>query len=637
MLCIGAVIVLHEDDLHHAVHSRIAVDEIGHAVYIMNNCFCTAVARRSFCTEDECGGRKVLDAAVLDRQIQIHDAQRIEQLALILMQALDLHVKDKRWVKCNALMLLDHAAQLAFLLKLDGVELLDGHFVNTSLQSFQLVEMFQISCADLAVEQTAEFRVRQAQPAAGRNAVGLVLEALGVDGIPVFEQIVLENLRVNLGNAVDTGGHIDRQIRHMRLPILDDKERCMRVLLLEFGIDTLDNLADLRHNRTQQFQIPFFKRLCHDSVVRIGKHAAGQFKRGIKVQSFGHQQTDQFRDGHGWMRIVQLNSDELRQTVIIRAVLLAIVAQNVLQRCAGENILLLDAQTLALPCGIVRIQNAGNILGLVLLFKRLDIVLRVKGIEVQFFLSFALPEAERADRRCLIADDRHIIRDAVDSLVSKFDLDSQLVTAVTPRVAVFGPVVRVFTLAAVYKRLLEQAEAVAQAIAGQRQIERRGAVKKAGGQTAKAAIPECCVLNMLQTRKIDAFFGKGRFHFTQNAKIEKVAVDQTPNKILRRKIERAAARRLTALSLRPVVADLHHNDLPKRLMQPLWGCFLQRLVMLEMQQRFRLFYDSFRKFAHRLLLPWDPAVQTAGGFYRSIHLSGKDRWTPDNSMVLYTI
>lgn len=349
-------------------------------------------------------------------------------------------------------------------------------------------------------------------------------------------------------------------------------------------------------------------------MVRIGKHAAGQFKRGIKVQSFGHQQTDQFRDRHGWMRIVQLNSDELRQTVIIRAVLLAIVAQNVLQRCAGENILLLDAQTLALPCGIVRIQNAGNILGLVLLFKRLDIVLRVKGIEVQFFLSFALPEAERADRRCLIPDDRHIIRDAVDSLVGKFDLDSQLVTAVTPRVAVFGPVVRVFTLAAVYKRLREQAEAVAQAIAGQRQIERRGAVKKAGGQTAKAAIPECCVLNMLQTRKIDAFFGKGRFHFTQNAKIEEIAVDQTPNKILRREIERAAARRLTALGLRPVVADLHHNDLPKRLMQPLWGCFLQRLVMLEMQQRFRLFYDSFRKFAHRLLLPWDPAVQTAGGF-----------------------
>ena len=207
----------------------------------------------------------------------------------------------------------------------------------------------------------------------------------------------------------------------------------------------------------------------------------------------------------------------------------------------------------------------------------------------------------------------------------------------TPRVAVFGPVVRVFTLAAVYKRLLEQAEAVAQAIAGQRQIERRGAVKKAGGQTAKAAIPECCVLNMLQTRKIDAFFGKGRFHFTQNAKIEEIAVDQTPNKILRRKIERAAARRLTALSLRPVVADLHHDDLTERLMQPLWGCFLQRLVMLEMQQRFRLFYDSFRKFAHRLLLPWDPAVQTAGGFYRSIHLSGKDRWTPDNSKVLYTI
>ncbi len=37
------------------------------------------------------------------------------------------------------------------------------------------------------------------------------------------------------------------------------------------------------------------------------------------------------------MRIVQLNSDELRQTVIIRAVLLAVVAQDILQRRAGKD------------------------------------------------------------------------------------------------------------------------------------------------------------------------------------------------------------------------------------------------------------------------------------------------------------
>ena len=149
------------------------------------------------------------------------------------------------------------------------------------------------------------------------------------------------------------------------------------------------------------------------------------------------------------MRIVQLDSNKLRQAVIVRAVLLAVVAQDILQRRAGKDVLLLDAQALALPCGVVRIQNAGDILGLVLLFKRLNVVLRVEGIEVQFFLSFALPEAERADRRCFIADHGHIIRDAVDGLVGKFDLDGQLVAAVAPRVAVFRPVVGIFTLAAI--------------------------------------------------------------------------------------------------------------------------------------------------------------------------------------------
>ena len=49
-------------------------------------------------------------------------------------------------------------------------------------------------------------------------------------------------------------------------------------------------------------------------------------------------------------------------------------------------------------------------------------------------------------------------------------------------------------------------------------------------------------------------------------------------------------------------------------MQALRGRFLQRLVMLEMQQGLGLFYDSFRKFAHRLLLPGTPPGRLSGGF-----------------------
>lgn len=175
------------------------------------------------------------------------------------------------------------------------------------------------------------------------------------------------------------------------------------------------------------------------------------------------------------------------------------------------------------------------------------------------------------------------------------DLNGQLVAAMAPGVAVFGPVVGVLALAAAHKRLLEQAEAVAQTIAGQRQVERGCTVQEAGGETAKAAVAERCVLNMLQTGQIDALFGEGGLHFAQDAEVKEVAVDQTADQILRGEIERAAARRLTALGLGPVVADLHHDDLAQRLMQTLRRGLLQRLVVLEMQQRFGLLYDSFRK------------------------------------------
>ncbi len=211
-------------------------------------------------------------------------------------------------------------------------------------------------------------------------------------------------------------------------------------------------------------------------------------------------------------------------------------------------------------------------------FQCLDIVLGVEGVEVQLLLCLALPQAERTDGRGLIADDGHVVGDAVDGLVGEFDLDGQLIAAVAPWVAVFGPVVGVLTLAAAHKRLLEQAEAVAQTIARQRQVERGGAVEEAGGQTAETAVAERCVLNMLQTGQIDALFGEGGLHFAQDAEVKEVAVDKSSDQILRRKIKCAAARRLTALGLGPVVADLHHDDLAQRLMQTLRRGLLQRLV-----------------------------------------------------------
>jgi hypothetical protein len=191
--------------------------------------------------------------------------------------------------------------------------------------------------------------------------------------------------------------------------------------------------------------------------------------------------------GHGGVRVVELHRGEFGQAEEVAAVDGAEVAQDILQRGAGEDVLLLDAQLLALERGVVRIEHARDVLGLVLGVERLGVVLGVEGVKIELLFGLALPEAERADGVVLIADDRHVVGHGHDGLVGEFDAHGQLVAAVAPGVAVLGPVVGALALAVVLDGLPEQAEAVAQAVARERQIAGRRAVEEAGGQSAEAA------------------------------------------------------------------------------------------------------------------------------------------------------
>ena len=143
------------------------------------------------------------------------------------------------------------------------------------------------------------------------------------------------------------------------------------------------------------------------------------FERGVEVQSLCHQQSDQFRDGHRGVRVIELDGRKFRQPIPAEALVLAEVAHDVLQRRAGQNVLLLDAQPLALPGGVVRVEHARDVLGLVLVLEGLIIVLRVEGVKVQLLLGFALPEAQRADGLGVVADDGHVVGDAVDGLIAR--------------------------------------------------------------------------------------------------------------------------------------------------------------------------------------------------------------------------
>ena len=72
------------------------------------------------------------------------------------------------------------------------------------------------------------------------------------------------------------------------------------------------------------------------------------------------QQAHQLGDADGGMRVVELDCDLVRQQ-IEAAVMLAVAAQDVLQRRAGEEVLLLKAKFPAGVGRVVRVQDAAQV------------------------------------------------------------------------------------------------------------------------------------------------------------------------------------------------------------------------------------------------------------------------------------
>ena len=161
------------------------------------------------------------------------------------------------------------------------------------------------------------------------------------------------------------------------------------------------------------------------------------------------------------MGVVELHRVELGKAAQIIAMGNFEGAQHILQGRRGQHILLLDAQPLALPGGVVGVEHPCDVLGGVLLRQRLVVVLGVECLKVQLMDCFALPQTQGADVVGAIADDGHIIGDGNHGLVSKGDPHGVFVSAIAPRVTEVSPVVDHLLLRIVLKALLEQPKPVA--------------------------------------------------------------------------------------------------------------------------------------------------------------------------------
>ena len=396
---------------------------------------------------------------------------------------------------------------------------------------------------------------------------------------------------MDLRHAVDRVRGVHGQPRHVRLPVFDDgKAACVHAapgkLLAEHLVDADDDAGDVRRDAAQKLHVPLFQRLLHHRVVGVGKHAPGDLQRLGKAHAALIQQADQLGDGHGRVRVVELHGDGGRQFLQGFAQLVEL-AQHVLQTGADQHVLLLDAHLLAGAQRVVGVEHLGDVLGAVLHRRSLRVLLLVEEAEVEFLLALRLPQPQRADVVPAQTDDRHVVGHGHHLARAHRHGDGKVVAAHAPGVAPLRPVVRGLHLPAVFKRLAEEAELVAQPVAVQRDVVRGGAVEETGRQTAQAAVAQCHVLHVLKGIEVNALFGKQLARFLQNAHGQQVVKHHAAHQILRREVESAAVGGVTALAGRPVGSQFHHAGLRQRLVQLFGRGLCKRAARLLEQYPFR--------------------------------------------------
>ncbi len=564
-------------------------------------------------TEDERRGRKVLQRAILQLIVDRQNGQGVHQLPLVFVQPLYLHVKDHAGIQGHAFLPLNFLRQLTLLFLLHLHKSPAQIVVNHGLQLGQLIQIRQeILTAKLVFQQCRQFRVAQSQPAALGNAVGLVLEAFRIQGIPVRKHVLFQNFGVDGRHAVGGMGGIHSQLRHMHLghfgiPRVGPQNAASGLHLMtaclhfltETGINLPNHLHQFRAYGSQQRQIPLFQCFLHHRVIGVGKGFPGNGERRFEVHAILSQQANQFRNGHHGMGIIQLRPMLPGKEGVITAVTGFVAAQQVLQGSRHQHILLLHPQLLAFLLGIVGVQEFGNVLCLVLVAGCPGILLLIEQGEINFMQALALPQAQGADVLCPIANDGHIIGHSQHIARFHFHCYSQIVPANAPRIAPLCPVVRLFMLPAIHKALLKQAVAIPEAIAGQRHLMGHCTVQEAGCQPSQAAVAKGVILNILQAGKIHIPLRQQLFRVLQQSQAEQIVVHHAAYQIFRRQVIGLPLALTLLFALHPGRRQCLHGGGSQSVMQLHGCCFLQRHMVTGHQQRFAP-ADQFLGIHHQL-------------------------------------
>ena len=155
---------------------------------------------------------------------------------------------------------------------------------------------------------------------------------------------------------------MDIHICHVYQTIaINDTNTWIGILAANLFIQTADDRHQLRSNLLQIMARPFLQRFSEDRMVRVRADFCHDLNGLRLLNAAGFQETDQFRDNHGRMGIIDLYCSILIQVMQVTAPCNALF-QNQLSRVAYHEILLVYAKQSARLVRVIRIQEQGHVL-----------------------------------------------------------------------------------------------------------------------------------------------------------------------------------------------------------------------------------------------------------------------------------
>ncbi len=263
-----------------------------------------------------------------------------------------------------------------------------------------------------------------------------------------------------------------------------------------------------RQQPAEQLHRPHLQRLGQQRVARVREALRGDRPRLVPLELLlVDEDPHEFRHRDHGVRVVELEDDPLGQVVEVE-VLLEDLLDEVTQRTGDEEVLLLQAQLLALRRGVLGVQHLGDVLGERLGAYGLGVVTGVEDLEVESLRGLGAPQSERVDAAVLVTGNHVVVGDPQHvprrhpartwrSLVvvrlrvaAEVHLDGRFRVRELPWATEREPGVRLLDLASVYEGLAEDAVLVADAVPDTGHAHRRQRVDEARGETAQAAVAE---------------------------------------------------------------------------------------------------------------------------------------------------